>query len=454
MLSVLPLRQALQRPWRHCAQLLIPAQYSTVPSCEPSETSLPDEADLPTDVYVKAAAERISLSSSLLKPILHPDRELTVQLVVPMDNGEMEQYTAYRVQHNNTLGPFKGGIIFHPGVTLESMRSLASLNTWKAAVMNVPFGGAKGGVALDPHRLSDREQEKVSRKFIKGMQDIIGPTVDIPASDIGTDERHMSWMFDQYSKIKGYSPGVVTGKPLWLHGSHGRDSAGGRGVAITAREFIRKTLQSRLQGATFVVQGFGKLGAWAAHFLSEAGGKVVAVSSSETATMNPDGLDIPSLRHLIHSPGALLSQFPGGTPVPNDVSFLETPCDFLVLAAMAGTVDAKVAERLNCTAVIEAGNNAITPEGDKVLRRRGIPVLPDLVANGGVMVASFFEWSQNITNLRWEEEEVTQKLDRHLVDVYRHIHKISVDRKLSLREAAYDVALQRIAVAEQNRGRG
>lgn len=449
MLPLAHLRQALRRPQPLSGP--VTRAYHALSNDESSH----DTSNLPTDVYVQDAAARLQVNPQVLKSILHPDRELTVQLVVPMDDGSMEQFTAYRVQHNNTLGPFKGGIMFHPGVTLESMRSLASLNTWKAALLNVPFGGAKGGVALDPKLLSDREQQKLIRKFVNSMQDILGPSIDIPAPDIGTDERHMAWMFDQYSKIKGYSPAVVTGKPLWLHGSHGRDSAGGRGIAIGAREFIRKSLQSRLPETTFVIQGFGKLGSWAAHYLAEAGGKVVAISSSETATMREGGLDIPALRqHFLTRPDALLADFPGGTAVPNDASFLETPCDILVLAAVAGTVDAQVAEKLQCGAVIEGGNGAITPEGDLVLQRRGIPVLPDLFAHGGVIVGSFFEWTQNITNLRWDEEEVARKLESHLVDVFRTMHKVSVDRRLTLRQAAYDIALQRIALAEQNRGRG
>jgi len=405
------------------------------------------------DSYVKDAGYRLNVCPTILKSIVPPDREMTVSLVLPMENGEVGQFTAYRVQHNNTLGPYKGGIIYHPDVDLRSMRSLASLNTWKAAINNVPFGGAKGGVAVDPKLLSQRELEKLSRKYINGFQEILGPSSDIPSSDIGTDERTMAWMFDQYSKLKGYAPAVVTGKPMYLHGSYGRDSAGGRGVMVTTREFMRKNLQSRIEGTTFAIQGFGKLGSWAAHYLAEAGGKIVAVSSSETATMNAKGLDIPALRHhLASKPGALLAEFTGGTAVPNDVSFLETPCDVLVPAAVAGTIDAKVAEKLKCSAVVEAGNGAITLDGDAVLQRRGIPVLPDVIAHGGFMVASFFEWTQNISNFRWEEEDVARKLDSHMIDVYRNVSRLAADKRLTLRQAAYDVALARIVQADKNRG--
>ncbi|GAX80582.1 hypothetical protein CEUSTIGMA_g8019.t1 [Chlamydomonas eustigma] len=411
------------------------------------------EIILPTDVYVTEAAKRQGVADGVLRAIINPDKEVTTSLVLARENGEVDQFLAYRVQHNNTLGPFKGGIVFHPAVDIESMRSLASLNTWKAAVMNVPFGGAKGGIAVDPGTLSERENQKLTRKYVNAMQEVLGPSTDIPSSDIGTDERNMAWIFDQYSKIKGYSPAVVTGKPLHLHGSYGRDSAGGRGIAIAAREFLRKTLKSKLQGTTFAIQGFGKLGSWAAQYLADGGGRVIAVCSSETATFNEDGLDITALRaHLQTSPGALLAEFKGGQAISNDTSFLEMPCDILVPAAIAGTITGQIAERVQCGAVIEAGNGAITPEGDAVLQRRGIPVLPDVYAHGGFMVASFFEWTQNITNLRWEEDEVARKLDMHMVDAFKIISKIATDRRLTLRQAAYDVALQRITQADKNRG--
>mmetsp|Transcript_25248 Transcript_25248/g.54872 ORF Transcript_25248/g.54872 Transcript_25248/m.54872 type:complete len:452 (+) Transcript_25248:72-1427(+) len=409
--------------------------------------------DLPTSVYAKEASEHIKVSPQILRSILNCDKEMKVELVVSLDNGEVAQFSAYRVQHNNSRGPYKGGIVYHPDVTIDSMRSLASLNTWKAAVMGVPFGGAKGGISVDPKTLSERELQKLTRKYVTGLQEIIGPNLDIPAPDIGTNDQTMAWFFDQYSKLKGYSPAVVTGKPVWLHGSYGRDSAAGRGVSIATREFMRKVMSSRVQGSTFIIQGFGKLGSWAAQYLHDAGGKVIGVCSSETAIFNEKGLDITALRsHVFANESNLLASFPGGTAIPNDTSFLEIPCDVLVAAAVANTITPATAARVNCKAVVEAGNGAIAPSGDAVLQQRGIPVLPDLLANGGGVVGSFFEWTQNISNLQWDEEDIAQKLDRYMVDAFRNVTKLSTDTNVNMRLAAYIIALQRIATSELQRG--
>eukprot|EP00798_Chlamydomonas_sp_ICE-L_P020967 gene20967-27822_t len=407
--------------------------------------------DLQTNVFVKEALEHLKIRPSLAKSIIHPDRMFTVHIPLQMDSGEVNLYTAYRVQHNNTRGPFKGGLIFHPDVDLQSMQSLASLNTWKTAFMDVPFGGAKGGVAVDPKTLSEREAQKLTRKLTHALSPVLGSMTDIPASDIGTDERHMAWMFDQYSKIHGYTPGVVTGKPYWLHGSYGRDNAGGRGIAICTREFLKRILHRKLEGTTFVIQGFGKLGSWAAQFLHDGGGKVIAVSSAESAVYNPDGLDITALRAHVAQHGSLCG-FEKGVEVPNDSSFLETECDVLVPAAVAGTVDAQAVPKLKCLAIVEAGNGAVTPEADMLLRQRAIPVLPDLLSNGGSLVVSFFEWTQNVQNFRWEEEEINRKLDQYMVAAFDQMMRVHVDSGTTLRISAYMVALQRIATAAENRG--
>ncbi|GLC46010.1 hypothetical protein PLESTF_000745900 [Pleodorina starrii] len=408
-----------------------------------------------TSVYVKEAFNILDFDPQVEKAILNPDREVKVNLVVPMDNGEVNMYDAYRVQHNNVLGPFKGGLILHPAVDLENMRSLASLNTWKFSLLNVQFGGSKGGVAVDPRSLSEREMEKLTRKYVQALQEVIGPRTDIPAPDINTDERHMAWIFDQYSKLRGYAPAAVTGKPVWLHGIVGRDSAGGRGAAYATREFMTRTLRRKVAGSTFLVQGFGKLGSWAAQILQqEMGAKIVGVSCSETAVYNEDGLDIPALRAHV-AQGGLLKDFPGGTGVPNDDSFLDLPADVLIHCAVDGTIHAGNAARcLHFNAVVEAANAALTPEADALLRQHGVPVLPDIYANGGAVIVSFFEWVQNNQNLQWEEDEVKRELDRYLTDAYDALIKEQQQygSGLTLRTAGYMVALRRLQRAELVRG--
>ncbi|EFJ44182.1 hypothetical protein VOLCADRAFT_65188 [Volvox carteri f. nagariensis] len=413
-----------------------------------------------TSVYVKEASEAafniLDFDPQVEKAILNPDREVKVNLVVPMDNGEVNMYDAYRVQHNNVLGPFKGGIIFHPAVNLENMRSLASLNTWKFALLNVQFGGSKGGVAVDPRTLTDREVEKLTRKYVQALQEVIGPRTDIPAPDINTDERHMAWIFDQYSKLRGFTPAAVTGKPTWLHGIVGRDSAGGRGAAYSTREFMTRTLRRKVAGSSFLIQqGFGKLGSWTAQILQqELGAKIVGVSCSETAVYNENGLDIAALRaHVVQ--GGLLKDFAGGTGVPNDDNFLDLPADVLIPCAVDGTIHKdNVARCLHFKAVVEAANSALTPDADAVLREHGIPVLPDIYANGGAVIVSFFEWVQNNQNLQWEEDEVKRELDRYLTDAYNALlrEQEQYGTSLSLRTAGYLVALKRLQQAELVRG--
>ncbi|GFR47752.1 hypothetical protein Agub_g9517 [Astrephomene gubernaculifera] len=408
-----------------------------------------------TSVYVKEALGILDFDPQVEKAILNPDREVKVNLVVPMDNGEVNMYDAYRVQHNNALGPFKGGIIFHPAVNLENMRSLASLNTWKFALLNVHFGGAKGGVAVDPRGLSEREVEKLTRKYVQALQEVIGPRTDIPAPDINTDERHMSWIFDQYSRLRGFTPAAVTGKPVWLHGIVGRECAGGRGAAYAIREFLTRTLRRKVAGCSFLVQGFGKLGSWTAQVLQqEMGAKIVGVSCSETAVYNENGLDVAALREHVVG-GGLLKDFPGGTGVPNDDSFLDLPADVLVPCAVDGTIHAGNASRcLHFKAVAEAANSALTPEADSLLRAAGVPVLPDLLVNGGAVVVSFFEWVQNNQNLQWEEDAVRRELDRYITDAYDALlrEQQQYGSGISLRTAGYLVALKRLQRAEQVRG--
>ena len=328
---------------------------------------------------------------------------MLVELVITRDGGEIETFNAYRVQHDDSRGPFKGGLRYHPAVDLDDVRSLASLMTWKTAVMDIPFGGAKGGITLDPARLSERELERVTRKLVQAIKDVIGPHVDIPAPDMNTGAREMAWIMDEYGKYAGFAPGIVTGKPVHLHGSLGREAATGRGTVIATRELLKAAGAGGLAGKSVAIQGFGNVGAWAAELFAAEGAAVVAVSDAYgavRATAGGDvgggsgpsspGLDIPALRAHLAAGGAL-ADFAGGTAFPPG-DILATPCDVLVPAAIGGVLGEAEAGRVAARFVVEAANAPTTPGGDAVLRQRGIPVLPDILTNGGGVTVSFFEW--------------------------------------------------------------
>lgn len=403
--------------------------------------------------FVEEAMDRVDLSPGLRQAIVNPDRKISVELMVPMDNGNVEIIMAHRVQHNNSRGPFKGGFKYHPGADLEDVAGLASINTWKSAVVNVPFGGAKGGVAVDPSLLSVRELEKLTRKLVGGMVNILGAHADIPGPDIGTDERVMAWIFDEFSKYKGFSPAVVTGKPLHLHGSLGRDGAAGTGAVMGAREFLKQDLLTTIAKSSFVVQGFGKVGSSLARHLHDHGGRVIAVADKMGATFNEAGLDVHRLLGHVYRGGSLWD-YNGGTPLPSDSDFLYIPCDVLVPAALGGVINARTAPKLQCKAVIEAANAPTTFEGDAILRSRGIPVLPDVYANGGGIIVSFFEWVQNLQNFRWDEDDIDRRLDRYMTDAFHDMHRVAKDQGVPLRVGAYIMAVQRVAAAESHRGFG
>lgn len=403
-----------------------------------------------TNLFVREALNELDYPEKLQKLLLTPNREIAVELVVQMDNGEIEVFNAYRVQHNNSRGPFKGGLRYHPQVDLDDVRSLASLMTWKTAVLDLPFGGAKGGVSVDPKKISERECEKLTRKLVQAIKDVIGPYEDIPAPDMNTDARVMAWFFDEYSKIRGFAPGVVTGKPVYLHGSLGREAATGRGVTIAIRELLKHHQGGKIAHNSFAIQGFGNVGAWAAELLQEQGGKVVAVSDVNSAIVNEKGLDVKALRQHVAS-GKPLGEFKEGVSIPH-TEILCVPCDILVPAAIGGVITENNAAKLQCKYVIEAANGPTTPEADQILRQRGIPVLPDIYTNAGGVTVSFFEWVQNLQNFKWEEEEVNRRLDRKMTDAFKSIWDIHSDSRIPLRTAAFVKALQRVTRAHIHRG--
>eukprot|EP00884_Botryococcus_braunii_P009024 jgi/Botrbrau1/18122/Bobra.53_1s0001.1 len=402
-----------------------------------------------TNTFIKEALTQLEYPEKLQRLLLTPEREVLVELVITKDNGEIETFNAYRVQHDNSRGPYKGGLRYHPQVDLDDVRSLASLMTWKTAVMDIPFGGAKGGVTVDPKKLTERELEKLTRKLVQSLRDVIGPHEDIPAPDMNTGAREMAWFFDEYSKFAGFSPGVVTGKPVYLHGSRGREQATGQGTMFATRELL-DAYSEKIEGNSIVIQGFGNVGAWAAEFYEKAGGKVIAVSDAFGGVMNTDGLNIEALR-AHHREGRKLADFPHGEPLDKE-DILKVPCDVLVPAAIGGVINDATAAGVECRFVVEAANGPTTPEGDAILRERGIIVLPDIYTNGGGVTVSFFEWVQNLQNFRWELHEVETRLDKTMTDAFRGIWEIHLKNKIPLRTAAFVKALQRVTRAHLHRG--
>ena len=398
----------------------------------------------------EAAADLLGLDPAMRKRLSIPFREVAVQVPVLMDDGHVEIFLGYRVQHNGSRGPTKGGIRFHPSVDLEEVRGLATLMTWKTALLDLPFGGGKGGVNCDPRTMSRNELERLTRKFTERVAIILGPYRDIPAPDMGTNAQTMAWMLDEYSSKKGYSPAIVTGKPVDLGGSLGREEATGRGVMITMRE-AAKDYGMPWKGATAVIQGFGNVGMHLARILFDEGVHVIAVTDVDGGVMNDKGLDIPAL--CKHNEAArTVGGFAGGTPIHGE-QIWSVPCDFMVPAALGGVITKEDnVDKLDCKMVVEAANGPTTPIADKILEERGIPVLPDFLANAGGVVVSYFEWTQNLQQLRWELEQVNTALERKMVAAYRDVYRLAKEKNVSLRTAAYAIALKRVAYAEEMRG--
>jgi glutamate dehydrogenase (NAD(P)+) len=358
------------------------------------------------------------------------------------------------VHHNDARGPVKGGIRYSTMVTLDEVRALSMWMTWKCAVVNLPYGGAKGGVIVDPRLLSERELERMTRRYTAEIDLMIGPAVDIPAPDLGTDARIMAWIMDTYSMHRDYSvPGVVTGKPVEIGGSLGRVEATGRGVMYVTLEACRRRGVS-LAGSTVAVQGFGNVGSVTARLLQEAGAKVVAVSDSRGGVYNPEGLDLPALYEHRRG-GGLLPDPPLDRFAHRDISnaeLLELPVDILIPAAIEGQITERNAARIQAAMIIEAANGPTTPGGDAILAQRDIYVVPDILANAGGVIASYFEWVQDLQSFFWEESEVNQRLQRIITNAYNEVAAVAEERNLRLREAAMVVALQRVVQAIRIRG--
>jgi glutamate dehydrogenase (NAD(P)+) len=401
---------------------------------------------------VDRAAGVLGLQPAEVELLKHPKRQVIVSLPVAMDDGSVRVFTGYRVLHDNTRGPGKGGLRYHPEVDLDEVKALAAWMSWKCALVDVAFGGAKGGIACDPTAMSAGELERLTRRYTAEIFDVIGPNLDIPAPDVGTDARVMAWMMDTYSMKKGYvEPGVVTGKPIVLGGSLGREAATGSGIVVATREALRD-LGLTLESVRIAVQGFGNVGSNAARLLGAAGARIVAVSDVKGGIYKEDGLDIPALlRH--RSEHSVVAGFPGTQPLTND-ELLTLDCDVLVPAALEGQLNEGNADRIRAKLIVEGANGPTTAEADEILRRRGIPVVPDIMANSGGVVVSYFEWVQDRYGYFWPEAEVHQRLEEKMVAAYAALRGAIQRHDLvnDLRTAAYTVAMQRILEARRLRG--
>ena len=397
-----------------------------------------------TSHYFDQAAKLLDLSDNIRTLLITPDREVRVEVVIEMDSGRLGNFLGYRVQHDNARGPFKGGLRYHPKVDDDEARSLASLMTWKTALVDVPFGGAKGGINCDPTALSRAEIERLTRRFTEKIHDVIGPVKDIPAPDMGTDAQVMAWIMNEYSKYAGFNPAVVTGKPVELHGSAGREAATGFGVAIVAREMLGR-MGRTVGGSTFAIQGFGNVGSFTAKFLAKEGAKVVAISDAYGGLYNPDGIDVEGLaRHVAETRKVV--GFPGARACSNE-DLLRTEVDVLIPAALGGVFDKAAAEAVRAKLIVEAANGPTWPDADEVFNARGIPVVPDILANAGGVIVSYFEWVQNLQNFRWPLEQVQREEEKKLVDAFHDMYDLAARKGLSLRTAAFYRAIARVGRA-------
>jgi len=385
-----------------------------------------------------------------VETLKRPKRALIVDVPIEMDDGTIAHFEGYRVQHNMSRGPGKGGVRFHPDVTLEEVMALSAWMTIKTAAVNLPYGGAKGGIRVDPKKLSQNELEKITRRYTSEIGIIIGPHTDIPAPDVNTNGQIMAWMMDTYSmNVGGTATGVVTGKPLHLGGSLGRVKATGRGVFVTGREAARR-LGMDLRGARIAVQGFGNVGSVAAELFVEAGAKIVAVQDHTGTIVNTNGLDLTQLVPISRTDGVVGFKA-GGDIVPNE-DFWDVACDILIPAALEGQLTAERAKKTTAKLVLEGANGPTVPEADDILAERGVLVVPDVICNAGGVTVSYFEWVQDFSSFFWDEDEINVRLDRIMMNALNQIWDTADKHKIPLRTATYAVACERILMARQERG--
>ena len=398
----------------------------------------------PTEAAYKSAVEKLGLKSNIARALEIPDRELKVEIPFRRDNGEIDSVVGYRVQHNNTRGPFKGGIRYHHHVDIDEVRSLATLMTWKTALVDIPYGGGKGGIGINPSDYSKVELERISRKFFRAIDPIIGVNIDIPAPDVNTNAQVMSWFMDEYSQTHGYTPGIVTGKPLELGGSEGREAATGRGTAIITREAAEKW-NIDLKGAKVVVQGFGNVGSYAAKFLHEYGCKIIGVSDISGGLYAPDGFDVEELFDYNYE-HRTIDGYQYGKKITNE-ELLALECDFLIPAALGSAINEDNVDSLNCKIIIEAANGPVTGEAADKLWKKKIAIIPDILTNAGGVTVSYFEWVQNLQQFKWPEDEINQKLEQKMVAAFNEVYSVKQNKNVPMRIASFMVAIDRVSTA-------
>lgn len=397
-----------------------------------------------TQRYFYEAAQLMGLSDNMTKLLLVPEREVKVQVALERDNGEIATYIGYRMQHDSSRGPMKGGLRFHHEVDADEVLALATLMTWKTAVVNIPYGGAKGGISVKVADLSTGELERLTRRFVEEIHDMVGPDKDIPAPDMGTNAQVMAWIMNQYEKFHGFNPACVTGKPLELHGSEGREEATGRGVVITLAALLEHQ-KVDMQQTTVAIQGFGNVGSFAAQFLHERGAKVLGVTDAFGGIWNPEGLDIPSLHEHVKENGKV-ADFADSTPITNE-ELLTADVSVLIPAAIGGVLTTEIAREVRAKYVVEAANNPTVPEADDIFEKKGVLVIPDILANAGGVTVSYFEWVQNRQHFRWELSRVRTELEKIMTDSFTRTLNVAEQKKVTLRTAAYLLGIGRVGRA-------
>ena len=421
----------------------------TTPATEPPAPIPEMNAFEAVKLFFDRAADHIGLADEMREVLRTSYRELTVQVPVRMDDGLLRVFSGYRVQHNAARGPYKGGVRYHPDADIDEVRALAALMTWKTAVVDIPYGGAKGGVQCDPTTMSEGEKQRLTRRFTQMISYILGVNRDIPAPDVNTDAQTMAWMMDAYSGRYGYTPAIVTGKPVELGGSVGRDAATGRGVVYCLGQAARD-LGVDLDGATVAIQGFGNVGSWTARLIGQLGCRLVAVSDVRGGIHHGEGLDAQAVYDHVRESGSVV-EAPGTESLTNQ-DLLELDVDVLIPAALDRVITERNADRIKARTVVEAANHPVTPAGDAVLQDRGIIVVPDILANAGGVTVSYFEWVQNIQQFRWEEDQVNQELGKVMSKAWRNVHARATVDGIPLRLAAFAIAVEKVEHAARLRG--
>ncbi len=412
----------------------------------PKEAMTPFEQ---VNLFFDKAAGRLKLSDGIRDMLRRPWRELQVQVPVRMDDGRIKVFSGYRVQHNGARGPYKGGVRYHPAADLDEVRALAALMTWKTALVGLPYGGAKGGVQCDPGSLSIGELNRLTRRYTLNIEHLLAPNRDIPAPDLGTNAQTMAWMMDAYGQLHGHSPAIVTGKPVELGGSLGREPATGRGVAYLLEE-TAKYYSLDTAGARVVVQGFGNVGSWAARLVHAMGCKVIGLSDAYGGVYSEKGLDIAKLMSQKEA-GAGVGDLPGAERITN-AELLELDCEVLVPAAIDNVITSENAPRVKASYILEAANRPMTVEADDILSKRGVVVLPDILVNAGGVIVSYFEWTQNLQEFHWGEEQVNEELRKIITSAFRQVRERVSTNGITYRQSAFEIGVERVARAVELRG--